>query len=108
MAECVSYVFCNDAYLLEINQQYLQHNTYTDIITFPFDEDPITAEVYISLDRVRENSHLFSNGNVEEELLRVIVHGVLHLCGHKDDTPQNKALMRTRESTYVQMYLEMI
>lgn len=94
----VSYVFCSDSYLLNINQQFLNHNTLTDIITFRLSEKgaPIEAEIYISTERVAENAQKFQS-TVDTELHRVIIHGILHLVGFKDKKPTEKALMRKTE-----------
>lgn len=99
----LSYVFCSDDYLLGINQQFLQHNTYTDIITFDLAElagGPIMGEVYISVDRVAENAALFGVP-VEEELTRVIFHGLLHLCCYKDKTKPQQKRMREAEDRHL-------
>lgn len=95
-------VFCTDEELLEINQSYLNHDFYTDIITFPLDEDEkqLEAELYISLERVKENSNTL-NVSFELELYRVIIHGVLHLCGYDDTDNHNKEIMRDKESYYL-------
>ena len=87
----VHYIFCDDEYLLQLNQQHLKHNTYTDIITFPLSSkgEPLIAEIYISIDRVQENAQKFKV-TYEEELHRVIFHGALHLCGFKDKKPADK------------------
>lgn len=92
------YVFCSDTYLLEMNQQFLQHDTYTDIITFELSGDPdvTEGEIYISIDRVRENAQKFGVSE-EQELHRVIFHGALHLCGYKDKTKKEASLMRQKE-----------
>lgn len=97
----IQYVFCDDQYLYDINQEYLKHDTLTDIITFPYHSDPIEAEIYISLDRVKENAITFSNGDLVAELNRVIVHGLLHMCGYDDHTNEDKAEMRALESFYL-------
>lgn len=97
----IQYVFCDDQYLYDINQEYLNHDTLTDIITFPYRSDPIEAEIYISLDRVKENAITFSNGDLMEELNRVILHGLLHMCGHEDHTDEEKTEMRALESLYL-------
>ena len=101
----LSYIFCSDAFLLNINQQFLKHNTYTDIITFPFSNpgEPITAEIYISVDRVKENARNFK-AKESEELHRVVFHGTLHLCGYKDKTSIQKQLMREMENKYLLAY----
>lgn len=94
----LNYIFCSDAYLLQINQQYLQHNTYTDIITFDNSEKPnqVEADIFISIERVKENSRLL-NKTFEEELHRVMIHGVLHLIGFNDKTAPLKKEMRKKE-----------
>jgi probable rRNA maturation factor len=97
------YVFCSDQYLLELNQAQLQHDYYTDIITFDLRDtvlSPLACEIYISLDRVTENAGTF-NSTFEHELKRVMVHGLLHLCGLKDDTIENKNAMRDAEDLYL-------
>lgn len=101
----VSYIFCSDAYLLELNQKFLHHNTLTDIITFDYSEDTrlLKGEIYISIDRVTENSIKYKN-KMDEELLRVIIHGVLHLCGYKDKTQSEITLMRKKEDTYISLW----
>lgn len=93
----LSYVFTSDEDLLTINKQYLNHNTYTDIITFDYSEGKtISGEIFISIDRVRENSEKMDT-TFEDELHRVIIHGVLHLCGHKDKTKIDSDNMRRLE-----------
>lgn len=99
----LEYVFCSDQYLYEINVEHLLHDDYTDIITFDVSEDEeggIDGLIYISLERVRENAALFG-ADFETELSRVMVHGVLHLCGYKDKTPQEAAIMREKEAFYM-------
>jgi rRNA maturation RNase YbeY len=101
----LQYIFCSDAYLLEMNQQFLQHDTYTDIITFELSEDPdeTEGEIYISVDRVRENAQKFGVSE-EQELHRVIFHGALHLCGYKDKSKKEATLMRQKEDECLQEY----
>lgn len=103
----LQYVFCSDSYLLEINQEFLQHDTYTDIITFELSPVPevTEGEVYISIDRVRENASRFKVSE-ETELHRVIFHGALHLCGYKDKSRKDAALMRQKEEECLQAYAE--
>ena len=99
-------IFCSDEYLLEINKQHLQHNFYTDIITFDLSEKDsqfIIGELYISIDRVRENATSLSV-NFSIELLRVIFHGALHLCGFKDKTKTDIKKMRDKEEEYLRLY----
>jgi len=100
--ESLSYVFCNDKYLLSINQEYLDHDTLTDIITFDLRENskPIDGEIYISIPRVRENARSLGV-YFDNELHRVIVHGVLHLLGYRDKTKKEKEEMRRKEEEYL-------
>jgi rRNA maturation RNase YbeY len=101
----LSYIFCSDQYLLNINQQYLNHDDYTDIITFNLSEpnQPISGEIYISVDRVKENAQLLKN-TINQELHRVIFHGALHLCGFKDKKPKDKRNMTIAEDRFLQLY----
>lgn len=103
--KAVNYIFCTDAYLLELNQGYLKHNTYTDIITFGLSKrrDPIVAEIYVSVERVAENAKIFESGFVKE-LHRVIFHGALHLCGYMDKSPLQKKKMRSKEDYYLALF----
>jgi len=98
----ISVVLCSDAYLLEINKQYLQHDTYTDIVTFDSSEqdDTIAGDIFISIDRVRENAVKFSVPETDE-LHRVIIHGILHLCGYGDKKTAEKARMTEKEDFYL-------
>lgn len=98
----VNYIFCSDASLLERNIQFLQHNTLTDIITFDLSEEEGTldGEIYISIDRVRENAEKFSK-SFEDELHRVLIHGVLHLVGYRDKKADQKEEMRKKEDYYL-------
>jgi len=100
----LTYIFCNDAYLLDVNQRFLNHDTYTDIITFDNTvANFIGADIYISSDRVRENARI-NNVEFKKELLRVVVHGVLHLCGYKDKTEEEARLMRLKEDEKISMF----
>lgn len=93
----LNFIFCSDEYLLRLNQEYLQHDTLTDIITFPYQDLPyIEGDIFISIDRVRENAAEFGV-SFTQELHRVMIHGVLHLCGHKDKTEADQARMRAKE-----------
>ena len=109
----INFVFCTDAFLLEINKKYLNHSTLTDIVTFPvnhgFDattsnkkSNAIEGEIYISIDRVKENALLFKASFIEE-LNRVMIHGVLHLCGYMDKNQEQKATMRLKENFYLDL-----
>jgi probable rRNA maturation factor len=99
----LNYVFCSDGELLKINQQYLGHDYYTDIITFDLSdsETEISGEVYISVDRVRDNAAKLGEP-INTELARVIFHGALHLCGYRDKSKREKLLMRKKEEKYLQ------
>ena len=101
----LQYIFCSDEYLLAINQQYLDHDFYTDIITFDLSEKnhPINAEIYISVDRLRENALKYDNP-LKKELHRVMIHGALHLCGYMDKTPPQQAEMRKLEGKWLKAY----
>ena len=99
----ISYIFCGDDYLLEINFKYLKHNTLTDIISFDYtDEDLISGDIFISIDRVKENSEKF-NVSFQDELHRVMIHGILHFCGYKDKTKEEEQLMRSKEDYYLSL-----
>jgi len=99
----ISCIFCSDDYLLSMNRQYLNSSLYfTDVITFDYTENNlIFGDVFISIDRVRENAKLY-NQYYFQEVLRVILHGILHLCGYKDKTEEEIALMRKKEDYYLQ------
>ncbi|SDK78037.1 rRNA maturation RNase YbeY [Salinimicrobium catena] len=100
----ISFIFCDDEYLLEINRKYLDHDTYTDIISFDDSVgDILGGDIFISTQRVEENAGKFSV-EFSEELKRVMVHGVLHFCGYKDKTAEEKKLMRSKEEEKMQMF----
>lgn len=102
--EELSYIFCDDDYLLNLNEEFLKHDTYTDIITFDYSVGKILqGDIYISTERVKENSNDF-NVSFHEELRRVIIHGVLHLCGYKDKTTEQSLLMRQKEEEKMQLF----
>jgi rRNA maturation RNase YbeY len=103
--KAINYIFCTDAYLLELNRQFLHHDTYTDIVTFPLSSkgEPLISDIYISIDRVKENAFSFSSG-FQKELHRVIFHGLLHLCGFKDKTTKQAKIMRLKEDEYLNAY----
>ena len=94
----LSYVFCSDEFLSQLNTKYLKHKALTDIITFDYSDESgsIVAEIYISIPRVKENGDLYKTG-FDNELRRVMIHGVLHLVGYSDKKPSEKALMRKKE-----------
>jgi len=103
----INYIFCNDNYLLNINKEYLNHDYYTDIITFDYcEENYISGDIFISLQRVLDNIHIHKT-KYEEELNRVIAHGILHLCGYKDKTQEEQKIMRDKENFYIKKYNEL-
>lgn len=99
------YVFCSDDMLLDINRNFLQHDYFTDIITFGLSEKgrPIEGEIYISIDRVKDNAQMLGQ-TYKEEMLRVLFHGALHLCGYKDKTKSEIITMRAKEDQYLQLF----
>jgi rRNA maturation RNase YbeY len=101
----LTYVFCSDEYLLGINRDFLKHDYYTDIITFDLSENPkqIIGEIYVSLDRIKDNANTLKT-SVKEETLRVIFHGALHLCGFKDKAKTDIIKMRKKEEQYLSLY----
>lgn len=103
----LDYVFCSDNYLLEINKQFLNHNYFTDIITFDLSEKkgPVIGEIYLSVDRVKLNAVDYDT-SMKKELLRVIFHGALHLCGYKDKKKADMILIRKKEDEYLYLFLD--
>lgn len=102
--EEISFIFCDDDYLLDLNVQYLDHDTYTDIISFDYSVGNILqGDVYISTQRVTENAQEY-NVSFEEELRRVIIHGVLHLAGYKDKTEEDSSMMRRKEEDKLKLF----
>lgn len=100
----ISYIFCDDEYLLQINQQYLDHDYYTDIISFDYTiGNEINGDIFISIDRVKENAAEYKV-SFREELLRVLSHGVLHFCGYKDKSEDDEKLMRSKEDEKIKMF----
>lgn len=101
----INYIFCSDEYLHDINLKYLDHDTLTDVITFPLSEKgkPVYGEVYLSTDRIKENAKSFKV-KYQNELLRVMIHGALHLCGYTDKTKASKMQMREREDYYLNKF----
>ena len=101
----INYIFCDDEYLLKINQDYLQHDYYTDIITFDAVKGKtISGEIFVSLQRISDNASALSK-IYEEELRRVLAHGILHLCGYKDKTEAEEQEMRSKEDYYIARYI---
>lgn len=100
----INYVFCDDEYLHKINVEYLDHDTLTDIISFDYSEgNLLQGDVFISIERVRENALDFSV-NFEDELRRVLIHGILHYCGYKDKTQEEESIMRRKEDEKTAMF----
>jgi probable rRNA maturation factor len=100
----INYIFCNDDYLLELNQKHLNHDTLTDIISFDYSVgNEIHGDIYISIDRVRENAEEFEVTFLEE-LNRVMIHGILHYCGYKDKTESDEQVMRSKEDEKIEMF----
>lgn len=101
----LNYIFCGDAVLLEINREYLAHDYFTDVISFDLSSTPkeILADIYISVDRVRENARSLKLP-FSEEFHRVMIHGLLHLCGYNDKTDSQRKLMRNKEDFYLNLY----
>jgi rRNA maturation RNase YbeY len=108
IASALSFIFCSDRYLLQINKDFLRHNYFTDIITFDLSEPGsgiISGEIYISTDTVRTNAGRFKT-TISKELHRVMFHGVLHLCGYADKTKKEKAIMTQKEDHYLAGYFK--
>lgn len=102
----LNFIFCSDKYLHKINVEYLDHDTYTDVITFPYAKgDTIEGDIFISVDRIKENAIQF-NVDFEHELHRVMIHGVLHLIGYGDKSIEDKELMTKKEDEYLLKYME--
>jgi rRNA maturation RNase YbeY len=101
----ITVVFCSDEYLLEMNQKYLDHDYYTDIITFDYsEEDDVSGDLFVSADMVKDNAETIGLDYLEE-VKRVCVHGVLHLCGYKDKTAEESREMRDKEDFYLKAYV---
>ena len=96
----LNFIFCTDPYLHKINIEYLDHDTFTDIITFPYSEEKIEGDIFISIDRIHENAKTFGV-SFTDELHRVIIHGVLHLIGYGDKSPEEKKQMTAKEDQYL-------
>ena len=99
----LNYIFGSDEYILEINKEYLNHDYYTDIITFPLSQSPIESDIFISIDRVKDNAASFSK-SFKSELLRVIAHGLLHLIGYNDKSEEEQQIMRAKENEYIELF----
>jgi probable rRNA maturation factor len=103
----LTFIFCSDEYLHKINVEYLDHDTLTDIITFPYRQLPeVEGDIFISLDRIKENARQFDT-SFENELLRVIIHGVYHLCGYGDKSEEEAVTMRSKENHALEQWSAM-
>jgi rRNA maturation RNase YbeY len=98
----VTYIFCSDVYLYQMNVEHLQHDTYTDVITFQYNEEFVEGDIFISVERTAENAKTFGVTS-SHELHRVMVHGLLHLMGYKDKEPADKTLMTEKENQYLEL-----
>ncbi len=96
----INYIFCSDEYLFDLNQRYLQHNFYTDILSFPMEENPVSGDIFISVDRVEDNAKSLGE-KFDVEIKRVIAHGVLHFLGYKDISNNEKKIMRQKEDEVI-------
>ena len=101
--ELINYIFCDDEYLHKINLEFLSHDNYTDIITFDYGlGKTLVSDIFVSVERVQENANEFKT-SFDDELDRVLAHGLLHLCGYKDKSPEDQALMREKENYYLSL-----
>ncbi len=101
----ITYIFCTDDYLLQMNLQYLQHNTYTDVITFDYTEGKrVSGDIFISYDRITDNSKELGT-TLENELHRVMIHGIMHLCGYVDKQTEERANMTVKENQYLALLI---
>ena len=100
----VSYIFCSDDDLHQMNVEYLNHDTLTDVITFPYNDNPIEGDIFISIDRVKDNAQDL-NIAFNDELHRIMIHGVLHLCGYTDETDEQESEMRQKEDEYLKILI---
>lgn len=99
----INYIFCDDEYLLKVNQDYLQHDYYTDIITFDYVKGKtISGDIFVSVERIKDNAETLGK-DYTSEFRRVLAHGVLHLCGYKDKSPEDEKLMREKEDFYINL-----
>ncbi|MBQ9185399.1 MAG: rRNA maturation RNase YbeY [Bacteroidales bacterium] len=104
----INIIFCSDNYILDINQRYLGHDYFTDIITFDYCEgDILSGDLFISVDTVRENAGFYKADSFDNELQRVMVHGLLHLIGYDDQTPEQQEVMRNKENYYLDFRAKM-
>lgn len=102
----LEYVFCSDEFLLEINKEYLGHDYYTDIISFPLESNPLEANIFISVERVKDNAQKYKQ-DFGTEIIRVVGHGLLHILGFNDDSPEEKQEMRQQEAVFIDRVLKL-
>lgn len=102
VAENINYIFCSDDYLLALNKEHLQHDYYTDVISFPYSTDPVEGDIFISIDRVKDNA-VTLEVDFKKELSRVMIHGVLHFLGYGDKSEEEVVIMRTKEDEYLEL-----
>ena len=101
----INYIFCDDEYLLKVNQDFLNHDYYTDVITFDYVKGKtISGDIFISITRIKENAITLSDNDFERELIRVLANGVLHLCGYKDKSEGDQKIMRAKENFYIDRF----
>ena len=101
----INYIFCDDEYLLKVNQDFLNHDYYTDVITFDYVKGKtISGDIFISITRIKENAITLSDNDFERELIRVLAHDVLHLCGYKDKSEGDQKIMRAKENFYIDRF----
>ena len=101
----INYIFCDDEYLLKVNQDFSNHDYYTDVITFDYVKGKtISGDIFISITRIKENAITLSDNDFERELIRVLAHGVLHLCGYKDKSEGDQKIMRAKENFYIDRF----
>ena len=101
----INYIFCDDEYLLKVNQDFLNLDYYTDVITFDYVKGKtISGDIFISITRIKENAITLSDNDFERELIRVLAHGVLHLCGYKDKSEGDQKIMRAKENFYIDRF----
>ena len=99
----IAFVFVSDETLYQLNRRHLQHETYTDILTFPYNEEPVEAEIFISVERIHDNAQSHKTAP-DEELRRVMIHGILHMCGYDDHSRDQQVRMRTAENIYLEQW----
>ena len=102
----LEYVFCSDEFLLEINKEYLGHDYYTDIISFPLESNPLEANIFISVERVKDNAQKYKQ-DFKTEIIRVVGHGLLHILGFNDGSPEEKQEMRQQEAVFIDRVLKL-